>query len=138
MSVEVRRVPPGWEHPKDDDGKYLPMLDVDYETAGQGWVEELMDWEQGTHPARAKAEWAECRFFWEYAGRPLERDMCRPKFDAEPTCYQLYEVTSMGTPISPVFATYGEVGWYLVGLGHSEEAVRVFLEKRFAPSGVLD
>jgi hypothetical protein len=128
MRVAVRRVPPGWRHPQDDNGSYLPMVDVDYESAGQQWVDELMAWERGTHPARKKAEWAECRFFWEYAGPPPERHMYRPKFDAEPTCYQLYEVTTLGTPISPAFATQEELRRYLLGLGHSEETVRVFLE----------
>lgn len=134
MSVAVRRVPPGWRHPKDDYGDYLPMFDEDYDSASLRWIEELTAWERGEHPARAEAEADGLRFFWDYAGPSPDRQEYRPKFDAEPTCYQLYETVSVGTPISPVFATREEFMQYLLGLGHSERAVRVFLEKGFAPS----
>jgi hypothetical protein len=133
MGVEIRRVPPGWIHPEDGDGNCIPIHDEDYESAGLRWIEELMAWERGDHPKRKKAEAADCRFFWDW-DRPPDERVCRPKFDAEPTCYQLYENTSEGTPIGPVFATLEEFTRYLLDRGHSEKAVRVFLQKGFAPS----
>jgi hypothetical protein len=134
MGVEIRRVPPGWVHPEDDDGNCIPMLDEDYETAGLHWIAGLMAWERGEHPEREKADKAGCRFYWDYIAPPPSEQVCRPKFNTEPTCYQLYENTSEGTPISPLFTSEEELRQYLVARGHSEKAIRVFLEKGFAPS----
>ena len=44
MGLEIRRVPPGWEHPTDERGEHIPVLDEDYESAGLGWVAELLAW----------------------------------------------------------------------------------------------
>jgi hypothetical protein len=132
MGVEIRRVPPGWSHPFDEDGQYIPLHDEDYESAGVEWIAELTAWERGDHPGRKKAEG--CRFYWDYVAPPPAARTCRPKFEAEPTCYQLYENTSEGTPISEVFATLEEFTQYLLDQGHSEKAVRIFIEKGFAPS----
>jgi hypothetical protein len=118
----------------DEDGNYIPMHDEDYESAGKAWITELMAWERGDHPKRKLLDEAGCVFYWDYIAPPPDERVCRPKFDVKPTCYQLYENTSEGTPISPVFATLEEFTQYLLGLGHSEKAVRVFLEKGFAPS----
>lgn len=134
MGIEIRRVPPGWVHPEDGDGNCIPMHDEDYESAGLRWIADLMAWERGEHPERQKADEAGCRFFWEWEGGPPDRAVCRPKFEVEPTCYQLYENTTEGTPISEVFASLEELAQYLISKGHSEKAVRVFIEKGFAPS----
>jgi hypothetical protein len=134
MGVEIRRVPPGWIHPEDGDGNCIPMHDEDYESAGLQWIKDLMAWERGDHPDRKKADIAACRFFWDWVRQPPDDRACRPKFEAEPTCYQLYENTSEGTPISEVFATLDELAEYLTARGHSVKAVRVFIEKGFAPS----
>ena len=134
MGIEIRRVPPGWIHPEDDNGNYIPMYDEDYESAGLRWIDQLMAWERGEHPDREKAAEAGCRFYWDYIAPPPDERICRPKFEAEPTCYQLYENSSEGTPISPVFTSEEELQQYLRDRGHSEKAVRMFIEKGFAPS----
>ena len=134
MGVEIRRVPPGWMHPEDGDGNCIPKHDEDYETASLRWIEELLAWERGDDPQRKKADEAGWRFFWDWDRPPPDSRVCRPKFDTEPTCYQLYETISAGTPISEVFATLEDFTQYLLDRGHSEKAVRVFLEKGFAPS----
>jgi hypothetical protein len=134
MGVAIRRVPPDWVHPKDADGNFLPMYDDDYESASHRWLEDLMAWERGDHPERKKADEAGYRFYWDWMCPPPDSRLYRPRFDAEPTCYQLYENTSEGTPISEVFATLEEFTQYLLDRGHSQKAVRVFLEKGFAAS----
>ena len=42
MGREIRRVPKGWEHPRDEGGKYIPMFDQSYDDAAKEWLEGLM------------------------------------------------------------------------------------------------
>ncbi len=92
MGREIRMVPPGWEHPKDPNGRYIPLF------YGGG----------GAFERRVK----------EYA----EREVCDGEDPPDPndymlvgvpveacTLYQLYEDTSEGTPVGPPFATLEEV-----------------------------
>ena len=77
---EVRRVPMDWEHPRRSDGKY----------AGLAARDILAYYEPG-----------------EELGRKYE---LMPEFpEGTATGWQLYETTSEGTPVSPVFATAEEL-----------------------------
>jgi len=108
MGREIRRVPPGWQHPKDEQGIYIPLLDMTYEEA----LETCLDDE----------DWCP------------EPEWYRPAFDQEPTHYQVYEDVSEGTPVSPVFATEDELLAWLIGEGHSEHAAREFIKDKWVPS----
>jgi len=49
----------------------------------------------------------------------------------------MWETVSEGSPISPVFATDGELAQWLVDQGHSEDAAARFIEAEWAPSGIM-
>lgn len=107
MGREVRRVPPGWEHPRNARGHYIPMH-------GEGFPKALASWEE------ARAQFESKRpldihdnpylgTFEEWAGqRPSPDDYVDFK-GAEATAYQVYETVSEGTPTSPVFTTTGDL-----------------------------
>ena len=126
MGRECRRVPPTWEHPRDESGKYIPLYDQDFQTSAEEWKEGFCQWEagfsrdvlgEGFEPRDPRIEDGE---FWEYHGSPPEREYYRPRWtDEEATHYQMYETTSEGTPISPVFATPEEVARWCADNGAS-------------------
>jgi hypothetical protein len=147
MGREIRRVPPGWEHPRygpgrgrgrrkrggDREGQLRPCGDEDYETAARRWIEEFEQWQHGTHPSQP-CEYA--KYYWDYANTPDE-DTCRPAFKEEPTHYQIYENVSEGTPVSPVFENLDQLKQWLVAMGYSEESAAGFAEDGFAVSFVV-
>lgn len=195
MGRDLRRVPPGWRHPTDEDGDYFPVHDETYETAVSRWFDEYHAWERGERsgseedldrwgirpdPGAALPEnvvrykaalevwhqgletWIQAgrpgrpyweregdvpspedyevrgsttpTQFWEWDGNPPKSDSYRPAFDAEPTCYQVYENVTEGTPVSPVFGTKEEVVGWLVRQGYSERAASEFVESGYAPT----
>jgi len=106
MGREVRRVPPNWEHPKDEQGDYIPMHEQSYEDARDEWLKGLADWKPSEHDGED---------YWEWEGNPPTRDDHMPKWsDEERTHYQMYEDTTEGTPISPVMETPEELARWLV------------------------
>lgn len=133
MGREIRRVPKGWEHPKNERGDYRPLYDCDFETKAQEWLKECAEWEAGTHPDKPGHE---C-YYWQWAGDPPNEDYYRPKWDAEPVCYQIYETVSEGTPTSPVFETLDEMKVWLVSEGYSEYAASEFVKDGWSPSFVF-
>lgn len=104
MGREVRRVTKDWEHPKKDNGSYQPMFDDYYQNVLDEWIEQNKAWENGTHPDFKEygsdypryAMWGgnppDCAYY--KAVREKQEDL---------THIQMYEDTSEGTPISPVF-----------------------------------
>ena len=150
MGREIRRVPPNWEHPKDERGNYLPMHDKDFETAASEWIEEFNQWEAGTHEHQRAypKECADCQHYWQWAGDPPDEELYRPKFEVEPTWYQMYETVSEGTPVTPPFETKEELTDYLVDHGTfwdqsrgeggwSRVAAEQFVKNEWAPSMVV-
>lgn len=139
MGREVRRVPRGWEHPKDWRGRYQPMLDEDYETKAREWMEKAVAWQDSAYPERVEAEKDGGRYayYWEWAGAPPDEEYCRPKWDGEPTCYQIYETVTEGTPVSPVFETKDRMIQWLMDQGHSRRAAEAFAEGGWVPSMVI-
>ena len=113
MGREIRRVPPGWEHPKDAKGHYEPMLD------------------QTLQNAMADEDFDEC---WGDSDLETARRYYRPEWTEEPTHYQMYETVSEGTPVSPVFASLDELVGWLIGQGHSRKAAEGFAKHGWAPS----
>jgi len=150
MGREIRRVPANWKHPKDDKGNFIPMYDQDYESAAREWLQDCIAWDSGTHQdildnPELKQKYP---FYQEWAGNPPNPDSYRPKFDAEPSWYQVYETVSEGTPVTPPFATKEELIDYLVQHGDfwdrrrgdggwPREHAEQFVERGWAPSLVL-
>jgi hypothetical protein len=50
MGREIRRVPPDWQHPKDEDGDHIPLFDESFRAAAQEWDTNARLWEQRLHP----------------------------------------------------------------------------------------
>lgn len=51
--------------------------------------------------------------------------------------YQIWETTTEGSPISPVFETKDKLINYLIQQGYSEGAAEQFAEHGWAPSGAI-
>ena len=135
MGREIRMVPPGWEHPKDDKGKYISLMDQSFEDATKEWKKGYLNWEQGSHASDFEREFKEqeCAEYWEY-DPPPDREVCRPAFTEEPTHFQMYQTVSEGTPVSPVFATKKELHQWLTQNGYSEFYTKALMEYGSASS----
>jgi hypothetical protein len=115
MGREIRMVPPNWEHPKDEEGHYIPLFDCDFATAAREWMNNAIAWDNGTHKeAEHKKKFP---FYWQWHGDPPSQDSYRPAFSEEPTWFQVYETVSEGTPVTPPFSTKEELVNYLVENG---------------------
>ncbi len=137
MGREIRRVPVGWEHPKDNKGIYIPMFDKDYESAAEEWLKNCASWEEGTHPDRWTEYGKDYNYFWDYEDGPPDKESYRPKFLSKPDHYQIYETVTEGTPTSPVFKTLNEMVQWLMVEGYSNEAAQNFAKGGYAPSMVI-
>jgi hypothetical protein len=119
MAYELRRVPPGWSHPKDALGRYVPLY-------GEPFDRALRRWEQApvtSRPVKCDLE------------APV-RGTFVPFGEAEATHYQVYEDTTEGTPLSPIFATKdGVIAWLLIQAIAAEDA-RAFVELGHVPAEV--
>jgi len=122
MGREVRRVPSGWEHPRRR-GKHnercVPLFDK-YNERVKEWDEGHKLWEEGKHPHQELIgdnfeEWDGPRPKLINMDDPSswETGQYMPDFPQEQrTHIQLYETTTEGTPISPVFATVDDLAVY--------------------------
>lgn len=112
MGREIRKVPANWQHPKDENGRFVPLFGSSWSKAVAEWDEELAKWNEGLCRAYGDQEkWRpkdedELKYtFEEWSGRRPEKDDYMPEWgESELTHIQLYETTSEGTPKSPVFA----------------------------------
>lgn len=146
MGREIRRVPPGWQHPKDENDHYIPLLDHSYREAAEEWERDCVLWSRGTHPDQVAGRSAGVdrpRFFWDWSSGPPDEANYRPDWSEEPTWFQAYETVSEGTPITPPFATEAELVDYLVEYGDgwdrpvSRRAAEAFVKSGWAPSMVF-
>lgn len=109
MGREVRRVPANWQHPKDERGHYIPLLDGSYWAKAREWRESEAAWRRGEVPEYATEKDLEMPYSKWAGSHPDESDY-RPDWPDElRTHYQMYETVSEGTPLSPVFATPEEL-----------------------------
>ncbi len=120
MGREVRRVPADWQHPKRKDGSYIPLLS----RPPSGWDEGKRQWEAGLVTDyrggwEAKTGWITHIKTWEgYAGKRPNPAHCMPDWPVERrTHWQMYEDTTEGTPISPVFETPESLARWLADTG---------------------
>lgn len=147
MGREVRRVPPNWEHPKNSEGHLQPFHDRDYETAMSTWISNHNLWLEGKHPSQVEhpEETKEYKYFAQWDGNAPDVEYYRPKWEVEPTWYQLYETVSEGTPVSPAFATPEELIEHLVkrgdgwpdGVGLSRKAAENLVRGGWCPSLIV-
>jgi hypothetical protein len=128
MGREVRMVPPGWEHPKDEKGKYIPLFDGCYAETAADWDEGWTAWQRGEiENYGAGPKWKpkcedalKCSRYTEWAGSRPSPDDYMPEFpEGTATMLMMYEDTSEGTPISPAFATPEELARWLADTGAS-------------------
>lgn len=128
MGREIRRVPKGWEHPRDVKGNYKPMED---ETVWQGTLRILRHelWDYLSCP----------RYWREGLWLPfMHREYYRPRSRQPQTCYQIYETVSEGTPVSPVFTFLTDLEDWLVAEGYSRKSAERFAQDGWAPSMVMN
>ncbi len=119
MGREIRRVPPNWEHPvNEENGHKVTMYDETFEQAATAWLAEfdriragvdLTDFEKKWYPLGV-VEWANSE-------TPPNPELCRPWSDEEATWYQVWETVTEGTPVSPPFETKEELIVYLAENG---------------------
>lgn len=127
MSRETRKVPAGWQHPKNDDGEYIPLFDG-YEKAVAEWDDGQEHWDLGfvrdcsadnKHAFKPKDQQDGCSTYEQYASkRPKPENYMLVGCPAESrTCLMMYESVSEGTPIRPAFASAEELARWLADNG---------------------
>ena len=139
MGRKIRRVPKGWQHPRDERG-HKPLYDKDYDSAALEWLSEFREFYSDANAEERKRIEQEhgIKFFWDWHGMPPNEKYYRPAWAAEEmTHYQAYETVSEGTPISPVFETLDELKSFLLAEGHSASATDEFIRGGWAPSMVI-
>jgi hypothetical protein len=107
MGREVRRVPPGWEHPTDEFGDFKPLFG-DFLSAEADFLKELED----NHGDLAKTRKT-------YGEPPVPEDYMPIWAEGEATLLCMYETCTEGTPISPAFETPEELARWLADTGAS-------------------
>lgn len=120
MGREVRRVPADWQHPRDERGRLIPLYGRSYSEELRKWNEGNANWIEGLRQDWTTKDWVPIdeehrnMSFSEWdGGQPQSEDYMPDWPEAERTHYQMYEVTSEGTPISPVFASPEELAKWL-------------------------
>lgn len=122
MGREIRRVPPNWEHPMNDNGAYRPMFDKSATDAFNSWFAEFVEFKK-KELDEVCAEYSYDRndpysAFCDYNGYPPNSEYYRPAWDEDTaTWWQVYETVSEGTPVTPPFETPEELIDYLVENG---------------------
>jgi len=104
-------VPPGWEHPRDEHGRHIPLFDLNADPHEE--FDEELPGTAGRLPAMPR--WAA----------------------EEATCYQVYENVTEGTPVSPVFDSLDDMRGWLVDQCYSHRAAEGFCRCGRAPTLVL-
>lgn len=111
MTREVRKVPAGWVHPSDGfypNGQvcYDPLFDgATFAAKAAAWDKCAAEWARGEFPGYATEE-SKLKPYEDWDGpRPVPEHYMPLWTEEERTHYVLYETTTEGTPLSPVFAT---------------------------------
>lgn len=140
MGREIRQVPKNWKHPKDNQGKYIPLFDQTYDEVLAAWQKVAKSWKDGTHPALKDEPWLKEEFpqYENYGNVSPQKELYRPVFTEPATCYQIYENVSEGTPVSPIFETKTEMKEWLVEQGYSRKAASAFIHNGFASTFELE
>jgi len=151
MGREVRRVPANWEHPKDESGEYIPLLDGSFSEDLARWNEGKLKWDNGLVSDwnggwKAKPSEEECPTFEDWDGECPEAKDYMPEWpEEEKTHLMMYETCSEGTPISPAFEKAEDLAHWLADNGASSfgsdtasyEAWLETIQGGFAPTAVF-
>ena len=134
-------VPPNWDHPqvirRNGQLGYQPMYDRSFEDAAREWKEEFAKWQAGERPSYYTLDEGDpVPEFWEWHGMPPEREYYQTWDDKDATWYQVWETVSEGTPVSPPFATNGELIEYLVANGDYWDQKRREEKRQGRPVGM--
>lgn len=127
MGREVRMVPKDWEHPKDENGHYIPLYEgsrtkhnLPFSEKIAQWDEEKEMWAKGLRRSFSNDDFVPVDEkdrklpFEDWAGeRPIVEDFMPEWSDKERTHLQMYEDCTEGTPISPVMKTPEELARWL-------------------------
>lgn len=137
MGREVRRVPLDWVHPSEPNGQARPLIGGNFLKAVVAEYDfEKMKWEQGffkktdytnycEHGGKPEVTWEPKTeehegTFAEWNGeRPRAEDYMPVYDESEKVGYQMYETTTEGTPISPVFKDPEQLAHWLADTGAS-------------------
>jgi hypothetical protein len=114
MGIQLRKVAANWQHPKDEKGNYIPLLEYRFSKQLAEWQEGKEKWEQGFSenwfPKENESKWKpkteeENKMTWEEwtSEMPVKEDYMPEWSEEEKTHIQLYENTTEGTPTTPVF-----------------------------------
>jgi len=117
MSRELRMVRHDWKHPKGANGRYLGL----FEGCIRKWEEGRERWEEGFVWSYNEDDWIaknskHLKMSYEDHNGPecSDRTHMPDWTDEEKTHFQMYETTSEGTPISPVFDNKNDLAQWLV------------------------
>lgn len=130
MGREIRRVPENWEHPKNENGNYKPLLGYSFKEQLTEWEEGKKKWSEGLRenrfPKDGEPKWTpkdkdEKNTSWqEWSGeKPNEADYMPDWNENERTHIQMYESCTEGTPISPVMKDPEKLAKWLADNGAS-------------------
>ena len=109
MGRQLRKVAANWQHPKNENGNHIPLLDGKFSERLAKLEEENAQWEKGFIDdwnggwKQREADELNMTFAEWYGEKPVKEDYMPEWKDEELTHIQLYENTSEGTPISPVY-----------------------------------
>lgn len=136
MGREIRKVPKGWQHPKDDKGRFKPLNDEYYGDAVEEWYNNHKLWLEKKHPDQLRDSKLDYKFFAEWGGNAPDIEYYRLEkwSEEEANCFQMYQTVSEGTPVSPVFESLEGLENWLVGEGYSRTAAYEFCKHGYAPS----
>lgn len=122
MGREIRRVPNGYKHPVDGNGKPRPAFDASYKEALADWLARRAAWDPDTDPHakgfRSNDPSDPPPRFEDFEGMAPDPDSYmyygpKPPIEDRPMLV-MYEDTTEGTPISPAFTTPEEVAQWCV------------------------
>lgn len=120
MGRTVRKVVEGWEHPRNEEGDYIPLFGGSYSHDLKEWIDRERQWNKGFKKDLLTDEWVVVEdeykkySYREWDGeRPDKNDYMPDWSEEERTHIQMYEDTTEGTPISPVMETPEELARWL-------------------------
>jgi len=125
MGREVRMVPKDWQHPKNKEGRYIPLLNGSFSEYLKNWNEGKTKWDQGLRDDfnggyQPKEKEQSNMSYEEWEGqKPVPEDYMPDWPVSERTHLQMYEDCTEGTPISPVMETPEELARWLSDNGAS-------------------
>lgn len=137
MGRELRLVPPGWQHPKDERGEYIPLLNQSYAAALADYEYAARLWDEGRHPSQI--EWPSQSAGLSYAdweGVPPNPAHYRKEAwrEDQATAWVLYENITEGTPLSPSFEALNDLLGWMLGQEYSAAEVEEIKERRTLPT----